>query len=85
MAMRRAPQCRLSRARVCPNEFEPQSPSLFWPEDRAWCVATEIDLDSTYVGGSPQLIEALLNDPRFEAWPAQLEDPIDSGGDDVNL
>jgi hypothetical protein len=56
-----------------PNEFEPQSPSLFWPGDRAWCEATEIDLDSTYVGGSPQLIEALLNDPRFEAWPAQLE------------
>jgi hypothetical protein len=68
-----------------PDEFEPQSPSIFWPEDRAWCVATEIDLDSTYVGGSRRLIEALLNDPRLEAWPAQLEDPIDSGGDDVNL
>jgi hypothetical protein len=67
-----------------PDEFEPQSPSIFWPEDRAWCVATEIDLDSTYVGGSRELIEALLGDPRFEAWPAELEDPVHSGGDEVN-
>jgi hypothetical protein len=68
-----------------PDQFDPQSPSIFWPEDRAWCVATEIDLDSTYVGGSRQLIEALLGDPRFEAWPAELDDPVHSGGDDVNL
>jgi hypothetical protein len=67
-----------------PDEFEPQSPSIFWPEDRAWCVATEIDLDSTYVGGSRELIEALLGDPRFETWPAGLQDPVHSGGDDVN-
>lgn len=29
-----------------------RSPNLWWPEDRAWCVATEIDLNSTYVGCS---------------------------------
>jgi hypothetical protein len=23
--------------------FEPQSPSLLWPVDRSWCVATEVD------------------------------------------
>jgi len=27
------------------------SPNLWWPEDRQWFVATDIDLDSTYVGG----------------------------------
>lgn len=68
-----------------PDEFEPQSPSIFWPNDRSWCVATEIDLDSTYVGGSRQLVDALLADPRFEAWPVQLDDRIDSGADDLNL
>jgi hypothetical protein len=68
-----------------PSEFEPQSPSLFWPEDRAWCVATEVDLDSTYLGGTQQLVDALLNDPRFEAWPAQADDPIGSGADDINI
>ena len=29
-----------------------QSPSLWWPGDRAWFVATEIDGFSSYVGGS---------------------------------
>jgi hypothetical protein len=66
------------------DEFEPQSPNLFWPDDRAWCVATDIDLDSTYVGGSRQLTEDLLSDPRFEAWPAEPGDPVHGGSDDVN-
>ena len=35
-------------------------PNIIWPDDRAWCVATEIDLDSTYLGGSMELIEAVL-------------------------
>ncbi len=69
---------------VDPDWFQPQSPNLFWPADRAWCVATEIDLDSTYVGGSRALIEALLEDRRFEAWPAHLDDPIDAASDDIN-
>ncbi|MGH3948798.1 MAG: hypothetical protein ACRDSE_06725, partial [Pseudonocardiaceae bacterium] len=25
-------------------------PSLWWPDDQAWCVATEIDMACTYVG-----------------------------------
>jgi len=67
-----------------PEDFEPQSPNLLWPEDRSWCVATEIDLDSTYVGGSEALIDALLADPRFEAWPARLDDRIDAASDEIN-
>jgi hypothetical protein len=66
------------------DEFSPQAPSLFWPDDRAWCVATEVDLDSTYLGGSEAMVEALLADDRFEAWRAELNDPVHSGGDDVN-
>lgn len=69
---------------VDPDEFQPQSPNLFWPADRAWCVATEIDLDSTYVGGSQALIESMFEDPRFEAWPAHLDDPIDAASDNMN-
>ncbi len=44
--------------------FEPQSPNLFWPADRAWCVASEIDFDSTLVGGTRALIAAILDDRR---------------------
>jgi hypothetical protein len=50
-----------------------QTPNLWWPADRAWCVASEIDLCWTYVGGSAELIEELLEDPRLEALPAVTE------------
>lgn len=47
-----------------------QTPNLWWPADRAWCVASEVDLCWSYVGGSVQLIEELLADPALEALPA---------------
>lgn len=56
-----------------------QSPNLWWPHDRAWCVASEIDLYSSYVGGPQALIDRILRDPRVEALPANLGDSI--GGD----
>ena len=59
-------------------------PQLWWPEDRAWCVATDIDLDSTYVGGSKECIDRLLAAPDFEAFPAAIDDPVDIGSDTIN-
>jgi hypothetical protein len=35
-------------------------PNLWWPDDRAWCVATEIDNVATYVGGTDELAAVLL-------------------------
>jgi len=35
-------------------------PNLWWPDDRAWCVASEIDLDETFVGGTRTLIDDIL-------------------------
>ena len=64
--------------------FFPQSPNLFWPTDHAWCVASEIDLLCTMVGGSDDLAEALLADPRLEAWRVQPDDPIAFDSDQVN-
>jgi hypothetical protein len=62
----------------------PQHASIWWPEDRAWCVATEVDMMWTYVGGSESCIEEILADPRLEAWPASPDDRADADGDDVN-
>lgn len=62
-----------------PNE---QSANLWWPDDRAWCVVTDIDLMSTYVGGSAACIAELLTTPGLEAAPASPEDPV--GEDPVN-
>lgn len=59
-------------------------PSIWWPDDRAWCVATEIDLDTTYVGGTRACITALSQDPRLEVWPAGVTDRIDFDSDTLN-
>jgi hypothetical protein len=53
-----------------------QSPNLWWPDDHAWCVASEIDFRSTYLGGSQALINRVLDDERFEALPARLTDRV---------
>jgi hypothetical protein len=62
-----------------------QSPNLFWPDDHAWCVATEIDLDSTYLGGSPALVRDLLADERLEACPVSEDDLVWVTSDEVNI
>jgi len=36
------------------------TPQLIWPDDHAWCVASEIDWDSTLVAGPRPLINAIL-------------------------
>ncbi|HEY5266715.1 MAG TPA: hypothetical protein VIJ40_07875 [Acidimicrobiales bacterium] len=52
-----------------------QTPNLWWPLDRSWCVASEIDLPWTYVGGSSALIDRLLSDDRLEAIEVSPDDP----------
>jgi hypothetical protein len=61
--------------------FLPQSPNLFWPEDRAWCVATEIDLPFTLVAGSTALVSELVADRRLDTHRVSSGDPLaDPGG-----
>jgi hypothetical protein len=50
------------------------SPNLWWPDDRAWCVATEIDLAWTYVGGPAALINDVLATAPLEAQPVSPGD-----------
>jgi hypothetical protein len=64
--------------------FWPQSPNLFWPRDHAWCVASEIDLFCTLVAGSEALAQALVDDPRLEAWRVESADPIAFDSDQIN-
>ena len=49
--------------------FWRESPNIWWPEDRAWCVATDIDLYDTYIGGSQECIEAVLSNPGPRGAP----------------
>ncbi len=64
--------------------FWAYSPNVWWPEDRAWCVATDIDLCDTYVGGSVECVQAVLDHPDLEALPTSLDARLDLGGDTVN-
>jgi hypothetical protein len=59
-------------------------PSLVWPADRAWALVTEVDYDSTIVGGSSELVRALVSDPRLEALPIREGADLTWGGDEVN-
>src|SRR5665647_1982520 len=67
------------------SSFVPQSPSLIWPTDNSWCVATEVDFDSTLIAGDRHLIDAVLGAEDLEATPIQPGDSLDSRGDTVNV
>ena len=71
-----------SRPDVIPSMVE--SPNFWWPQDRAWCVATEIDMTSTLVGGTAECIATLINNPALEALPIEINVRIDSKGDTLN-
>lgn len=51
-----------------------QTPNIWWPMDRSWCVVSDVDLDCTYVGGTADAIEAILSDIDLEVLPARLTD-----------
>lgn len=69
-----------------PSDYPPlyQSANLWWPEDRAWCVATEIDLNTTYVAGSQRLVDALLACGALEVYQVEPTDKITYDGDTLN-
>jgi hypothetical protein len=48
-------------------------------------VSTEIDLNSSYVGGNEECIDRILTDSDLEGFPAMLEDPVHIGADEVNI
>jgi hypothetical protein len=75
-----------SCAAVCLLGSRPLSitPNLVWPEDRAWCVATEIDFDSTLVAATHECAHTLLADDRLEALEVGPADRLDHGGDLIN-
>ncbi|WP_225823657.1 hypothetical protein [Streptomyces naphthomycinicus] len=51
-------------------------PDLWWPRDRAWILGGDVDLVSTYVGGSPELIADLLAAADLEAHPVTPDAPV---------
>lgn len=60
----------------CRQQGSCLEPSLWWPQDRAWVVASEVDSDAVYVAGSRALAEQLLGERRLAAGEDALDDPI---------
>jgi hypothetical protein len=73
----------LAAANMAPEPSE-QSASLWWPADRSWCVATDIDLVTTYVGGTPDCIADLLAARGLETAPAHPGQSVGWDADRMN-
>jgi hypothetical protein len=56
-------------------------PSMWWPEDRAWCVATEVDYRWTYVGGTAECIGSMEANAWLEVLRTSPEDRSDLESD----
>ena len=48
------------------DTFWEQTPNQLWPADHAWFLASEIDFDSTVIGGTRALVEELVASPDLE-------------------
>jgi hypothetical protein len=46
---------------------------------------SEVDFDSTLVGGSGELVEAIVASPNLEAWKVEPTTSLAEGADKVNL
>lgn len=53
-----------------------RSPNLLWPVDRSWFLASEVDLDSSILGGSRELCEAALHSSGIEALSIYVDDSL---------
>ena len=67
----------LAAAPLLPTPLDWRCANLWWPADRAWLVATEIDGYLTYMGGSRAAIDAVLAAPALDAVEAEPSTRLD--------
>ena len=59
-------------------------PNLWWPQDRAWFVATDIDLMSTYIGSSVDCARVLRACPELETVDTTATNRVTWDSDEIN-
>ena len=73
-----------SRAPWVDNGMWTQSPSILWPDDHSWVLATEIDFDSTLIAGTAALVRELMQTPGLEVLPIRTDADLTWDGDSIN-
>jgi hypothetical protein len=71
------------RTSLCEESYF-QSPTMWWPQDRAWYVQTEVDAMSTYVGGARKCIAELTAHQNLEAMTVEPSDGVTWASDQLN-
>lgn len=66
------------------DPLQREAPNLIWPGDRSWFIASEVDFDSTLVGGNAALIDAIIESSKLEAWQVRPTDSLADDADKVN-
>jgi len=66
------------------DRWMPRSASLWWPRDRAWCVATDVDLRSTYIGASESCVHDIVSSPELEAMRVSADQTLTADTDTIN-
>ncbi len=61
-----------------------QTPSLLWPDDHAWVLATEIDHNFTLIAGSTAMVSELKQTPGLEVHAIDSGSNLTWDGDMVN-
>jgi hypothetical protein len=61
-----------------------EAPNLIWPEDRSWFVASEVDFDSTLVGGTAALVDGIRECATLEARRVKPTDSLADDADKIN-
>jgi hypothetical protein len=74
----------LSNELDAPELLRRDAPNLIWPADYTWLVASEVDFDSTLVGGTDKLIEAIVESSKLEAWQVEPSNSLAINADKIN-
>jgi len=74
----------IESVRTFGSDIDWRPPNLWWSSDHAWCVSSEVDLASTYVGASAACVAKILEIPSIEAMLISDDARVDSGADLIN-
>jgi hypothetical protein len=58
--------------------------NLWWASDQQWCVATDIDLMTTYVGASARCTQEIVDSDVLEALPVTSDQRVTWDADSLN-